>query len=146
MIPTQTKLGWPAGLRALVVGTIMLAAPLTAWPQNVRNREDILRILTVEKVTVADGVVSGEVLNRSANTVRDVQLFIRYTWLWDNEMKPGKKDPGTSTYHTLPSEIAPGGRLPFSFQPSPPLEKIGGGRYETSVSIAGFTEVIPQGK
>jgi hypothetical protein len=62
----------------------MLAGPLTAWPQNVRNREEIVRILTVEKVTGVDGVVSGEALNRSANMVRDVQLFIRYTWLWDS--------------------------------------------------------------
>jgi hypothetical protein len=48
--------------------------------------------------------------------VRDVQLLIRYTWLWYNETKPGKDDPGTSTYYTLPKEIAPGARLPFSFK------------------------------
>jgi cation transporter-like permease len=72
------------GVRTLLVGTIMLAGPLTAWPQNVRDREEIVRILTVEKITVADGVISGEVLNRSANTLRDVQLFICYTWLWDS--------------------------------------------------------------
>ena len=47
-------------------------------------------------------------------------------------------------YHTLPKEIAPGARLPFSFKPSPPLPQVTGGHFETSVAIAGFTEVIQQ--
>jgi hypothetical protein len=100
--------------------------------------------LSVEKVTVNDGVVSGEVFNRSTRLLRDVQLFIRYTWLWDDELKPGKADPGTSSYYTLQKELPAGGRLPFTFNPSPPLPKASGGHFETTVSIAGFTEVIPQ--
>jgi hypothetical protein len=123
-----------------------ILAPLTAYPQNVRTREDGARILTIEKIAVADGVVTGEVLNRSLNTLRDAQLLIRYTWLWEHETKPGKEDPSTSTYYTLPKEIPPGGRLPFTYKPSPPLPKVSGGHFETSVAIAGFTEVVPQTK
>ena len=92
------------------------------------------------------GLVSGEVVNRSPHTARDVQLFIRYTWLWDNETKPGSADPGTSTYYTLAKDIPTGGRLPFSFKPSPSLPNVSGGRFETSVAIAGFSEVIPQSR
>jgi len=132
------------GLSALLSGAIFLGIPHTGFPQSVRAREDIARILAVEKINVADGMVSGEVYNRSANTVRDVQLFVRYTWLWDNETKPGKDDPGTSTYYTLPKEIPPGGSLPFTYKPSPPPPKMAGGHFETTVSVAGFTEVIPQ--
>ena len=51
-----------------------------------------------------------------------------------------------SIYHALSSEIAPGGTLPFTFSPNPPLPKISGGRYETTVAIAGYTEVTPQAK
>jgi hypothetical protein len=133
-------------MSALACAAILVNAPTTVWPQSVKTHEEVGRVLAVEKLVVKDGMVSGEVINRSTRLVRDVQLFIRYTWLWDDEMKPGNQDPGSSTYYTLQKEIAPGGRLPFTFQPSPPLAKIGGGRYETSVSIAGFTEVIPQGK
>jgi hypothetical protein len=132
------------GLSALLSGAIFLGIPHTGLPQSVRTKEEISRTLALEKVNVVDGTVSGEVYNRSANTVRDVQLFIRYTWLWDNETKPGKNDPGTSTYYTLPNEIPPGGRLPFTFKPSSPLPKMPGGRFETTASIASFTEVIPQ--
>jgi hypothetical protein len=131
-------------LTALACTTIFLGAPLSAWPQSLRTRDEIARILSIEKVSIADGAVSGEVFNRSSNTVRDVQLFIRYTWLWDNETKPGKDDPGTSAYYTLPSEMPPGGRVPFNFKPSAPLAKASGGHYETTVSVAGFTEIIPQ--
>jgi hypothetical protein len=132
------------GLLALLV--ILIGIPRSGLPQGVRTKEEISRTLTVENVAVRDGGVSGEVVNRGSNTVRDVQLLIRYTWLWDKETKPGKDDPGTSSYSTLPKEIAPGGRLPFSFKPSPPLANASGGHFETSVSIGGFTEVIPQTK
>jgi hypothetical protein len=142
----QKRSGWIVGMSALACAAILVNAPTTVWPQSVKTHEEAGRVLAVEKLVVKDGMVSGEVINRSTRLVRDVQLFIRYTWLWDDEMKPGNQDPGSSTYYTLQKEIAPGGRLPFTFQPSPPLAKIGGGRYETSVSIAGFTEVIPQGK
>jgi hypothetical protein len=131
----------------LIVSTVLLLAlPRAADAQAVRDRGEIGRILTIEKLTVAEGTVSGEVFNRSPNAVRDVQLFIRHTWLWDNETKPGKDDPGTSVYHVLPGEIPSGGRLPFSYKPSPPLSRMAGGRFETTVAIAGYTEIIPQSR
>jgi hypothetical protein len=37
--------------------------------------------------------------------------------------------------------------LPFKFTPSPPLPKRTDGRFERpSVSIAGFTEIVPQSR
>jgi hypothetical protein len=133
------------GLGALLSATILFAMPHAGLPQNLSTKEEIARTLAVEKVAVADdGGVSGEVSNRSRNTIRDVQLFIRHTWLWHNEMKPGKDDPGRSTYYTLPAEIPPGARVPFTFKPSAPLPKTSGGHFETTVSVAGFTEVIPE--
>lgn len=114
----------------------------TAWAQTIRDREQTARIVSVEKVSTTDGSVSGEVINHSKNTLRDVQLLIRYIWLWDNETKPGKNDPSTSSYYNLPGEIPPGGRATFTFKPSPPLAKASGGHFETSASIGGFSEVF----
>ena len=131
---------------ALLFGAILLALPRAAVPQTIRSHQDAARILTIDEVRINDGAVSGEVYNRSTHMVREVQLFIRHTWLWDNEMKPGKDDPGTSSYATLPKEIPAGGKMSFRFMPSPALTKLSGGHYETSVAIAGFTEVIPQTK
>lgn len=132
------------GLMTLVFSCGLLALLPAASPQNVRAREEAARLVTVEKIAITDDEVSGEVLNRSPNVIRDIQLLIRYTWLWDNETKPGKDDPSTSIYYALPKEIPPGRRLPFTYKPSPPLPKMAGGRFETSASIAGFAEVIQQ--
>ncbi|HET7007194.1 MAG TPA: hypothetical protein VFK65_16940 [Candidatus Binatia bacterium] len=126
----------------LTVALVVVAIAQTAFSQAVKSTTELEKIAIIEKLTVRDGVVSGEVVNRSANRLRDVQLFVRYTWLWDDEMKPGKVDPGTSTFYTLTQEIVPKGRLPFTFTPSPPLPRIAGGHFETSVTIAGFAQVI----
>ncbi len=116
------------------------------FSQSLRSQEETRRIVDIENLnlSVRTGTVSGEVHNNSSNTLRDVQLFVRHTWLWDNEFHPGSNDPGTSSIYTLPKEIPPGGRLPFTFSPSPPLPKVSGGHFVTTVFITGFTEVIPQ--
>ena len=114
----------------------------SAWAQAIRDREATARIVSVEKVSVTDGSVSGEVINHSKNALRDVQLLIRYIWLWDNETKPGRNDPSVSFYYNLPGEITPGGRAPFTFKPSQSFAKASGGHFETSASVAGFSEVF----
>ena len=140
------QMTWPLTFAALSLGAAVATWPDPAHSQAVRSQEEVQRILVIEKFAAQDGVVSGEVHNRSSRTVRDVQLFIRHTWLWDDERHPGKLDPGTSTFHTLQQEITPGGTARFNFAPSPPLAKVAGGRFVTTVSIAGFTEVIPQNR
>lgn len=124
----------------------MLVTAQLVGAQVIKSKEDIQRVAVLEKLTVKDGVVSGELLNKSANRLRDVQLFIRHTWLWDDEMKPGKTDPGTSALYTLPKEIPPRGRLSFTIKPEPPLPRIDGGYFETAATVAAFSEVIEQPK
>lgn len=136
---------YPLGFSvACFIAVFIHALPSAGLAQTVRSREDLSRVLTIEKLNVVDDAISGEIYNRSPYAVRDVQLFVRHTWFWDNETKPGKDDPGTSVYHTLSGEIPAGGRQPFKYQVSPPLPKMAGGRFETTVAIAGYTEIIPQ--
>jgi hypothetical protein len=137
---------WRTIVTALFVGMVVLTAPQTAMSQRVASREEIAIILSIEKIAVANGTISGEIHNRGPYSVREVQLLIRYTWLWDDERNPGKFDPGTSNYHTLATEVPAGGNLPFTFTPSPPLAKVLGGRYQISVTVAGFAQVIPQAR
>ena len=110
--------------------------------QTIGSKDEITRTLTIENVTVKDGTVSGQIHNLSPNTLRDVQLYIRDIWLWDNEFHPGNNDPSTSVVYTVPQEIPPGGRGSFTFSPSSALPKASGGRFVTQVSPAGYTEVI----
>jgi hypothetical protein len=127
---------------------VLIALAMILWSENtlaqsIRSKDEVSRIIAIEKVAVKDGTVSGEVHNLSPNTLRDVQLYIRYIWIWDNEFRPGQNDPSASFIYTAPQEIPPGGRVPFTFSPSPPLPKASGGRFMTQAALAGFTEVIP---
>jgi hypothetical protein len=125
----------------------LLLLPLwnaNATAQTVRSKEETGRIVTIEKLEVKDGSVSGEVRNHSPHTLRDVEILIRHVWLWDNEFHPGSNDPSAAYVYKLPKEVPQNGTVPFSFSPSPPLSKVAGGTFVTSVYVAGFTEVIPQ--
>jgi hypothetical protein len=135
-----------------ILVSLLLVVVLAPWPkasfsQNVASQEQAGSVVAVDKVAVQDETVTGEIRNMSKNTVRDVQLFIRYTWLWANEFRPGKDNPSEAFYQTVSGDIAPGGSMPFKFTPSPPLTKRSGGKFAPpTVSVAGFTQVIPQSR
>jgi hypothetical protein len=133
---------------SLLLGLILCVWSKPSFSQTVLSQEQAGSVLTIEKVAAQpDGTVTGEIRNNSKNTVRDVQLFIRNTFLWKDEFHPGTESPSAAFYPTISGEIAPGGSLPFKFTPSPPLPQRTDGRFERpSVSIAGFTQVIPQSK
>ena len=132
---------------SLLLGLILALWPKPSFSQNVASQEQAGTVLAIDKVTVQDGTVAGEIRNKSKNTVRDVQLFIRYTWLWADEFHPGNDSPGAAFYPTVSGEIAPGGSMPFKFSPDPPLSKRSGGNFEPpTVSVAGFTQVISQSR
>jgi hypothetical protein len=132
----------------LLLSLILALWPKPSFSQTVLSQEQAGRTLAIEKLAPqADGTVSGEIRNNSKNTVRDVQLFVRHTFLWKNEYHPGKESPSAASYPTISGDIAPGGSLPFKFTPTPPLPKRADGRFlPPTVSIAGFTQVIPQSK
>lgn len=132
-----------------LIASFTLAPALTSYGvsaqgQKVRSETETAKILALEQVVIKDGVVNGEVRNKAQHPVREIQLFIRYIWLWQDERNPGKTDPGTSTYYDLKDMLQPGAVAKFTFTPSPPLPKISGAHFDTSVMISGFTEVIPQ--
>lgn len=137
-------------IRGLMALAFLLSGFITSFwskpsfSQTVFSQQQAGNVLGIEKVAAQpDGSVTGEIRNNSKNTVRDVQLFVRYTFLWKNEYRPGKESPSAVFYPTVSAEIAPGKSLPFKFTPTPPLPKRMDGRFEPpAVSIAGFTQVI----
>jgi hypothetical protein len=141
-----SKQGWTLTIFvSLLLGLILVLGPKPSFAQFVASHEQAGSVLAIENSTVQDGTVSGVIRNKSPNTVRDVQLFIRYEFLWKNEFHPGTDDPSAAYYPTISGDIAPGGSLPFKFTPSPSLPNRSDGTFERpAVSIAGFTQVIPQ--
>jgi hypothetical protein len=143
-----SKQGWiDTVFVSLLLGLILASWAKPAFAQMVASQQQAASVLAIENLAVQDGTVSGAIRNKSPNTVRDVQLFIRYTWLWANEFRPGKDNPGEAFYQTVSGDIAPGGSMPFKFTPSPPLSKRSGGKFaQPTVSVAGFTQVIQQSR
>ena len=140
-----SKQSWMMTFISLLGGLILLFLLKSSFAQNVDSQAQAGSVVTIENLSAQDGGVSGAIRNKSPNTVRDVQLFIRYTFLWKNEFHPGKESPSAAFFPTVSGDIAPGGSLPFQFTPSPPLPKRSDGRFEQpSVSIAGFTQVVQQ--
>ena len=110
---------------SLLLGLILALWPKPSFSQTLVSQEQAGTVLAIDKVTVQDGTVTGEIRNNSKNTVRDVQLFIRYTLLWADEFHPGNDSPGAVFYPTVSGEIAPGGSLPFKFTPDIHFEAYG---------------------
>jgi hypothetical protein len=134
-----------AALSAFLAG--MEVQTDAARAATLASQEQAAQVVSVRNVTVAkDGTVSGQVVNNSSRTIRDVQLQIRYTWLWNNEMRPGDDSLSDTVYYTAEGDIPPGGNKPFTDRGSPlrSLRARSDGRYEVTVSVAGFAEVIPQ--
>ncbi|HWP57496.1 MAG TPA: hypothetical protein VNL14_06400 [Candidatus Acidoferrales bacterium] len=121
---------------------VSLALLPRAQAATLISQEKASEVVSVRGVEVKDGEVSGELVNRSGRLLRDVQLLIRYTWLWKNEFRPGKDDPGMAVYYTVDKSIPPGQSVRFSYKPASPLPSRPDGSYVISVSVAGFSEVF----
>jgi len=134
--------------QGVVVGValmIMLFQPaLTAADIVGSAAEQAAQSVAVRNVTSQHGVVSGEIVNYSPRTLHDVELLVRHVWHWKDEFRPGNDNPGTASYYTVVEEIPPGGSVPFTYRQLSPLASRADGQFETMVSVAGFTEVIPQ--
>lgn len=87
------------------------------------------------------GSVSGMVVNRSADVLREVQLLVRYDWQWKNEREPGEDSPARSTYVTVSGDVPALGTLPFHFAPAPPLPERDDGHFTPSIEVARYTQV-----
>jgi len=145
------KAGYERGLRlgfaAWAVSAFFLGSELqsdTAFSATLASQEQAAQVVSIRNATVKDGVVSGELVNRSSTVVRDVQVLVRYTWLWKNEMHPGEDTRGDAIYYIVEGDIAPGGNKTFSYRPASGMASGAEGQYEVTVSVAGFAQVISE--
>jgi hypothetical protein len=136
----------------LIVGSMTLlvfAHPSAAAAQPAGSLTSEARagaLIAVRSVTASGDVVTGVVVNRSSQEVRDVQLVVTRAWLWRDEQNPGPINPGGSYYFTVAGPIAPGATTPFRF-PLPTVDAPADlGSFETTAAVTGFTEVEYPGR
>jgi hypothetical protein len=130
----------------LTLGLLAPARAIEVSEQRIVTRDQVQRSVVVHDVTMSDrGDVSGIVVNRSANPMRDLRLAIRYAWLWTDETRPGHDDLSRAESYTVPGEIPPGGSVRFSFRPSRPLERRPDGDYMATAEPVEFLEIVEGG-
>ena len=101
--------------------------------------------VTVESLAERPGgSISGVVVNKTDQLVRDVRILIQKDWRWKDELHPGSDDPGWSAYYSLSKEVEPGESVGFTFEPPKPSPERSDGTYALRASVAGFTRVVRQ--
>ena len=107
--------------------------------------EDPSGQVAVRDVRTVGDSVSGVLVNRARDPVRNVRLAVSHVWLWDNEMHPGEDSYSRAEYYVVPDEIPPGGQVPFTARPSSPLHEGPGGSFMTEVRVSSFDVMVPAG-
>lgn len=131
---------------AALAAVLLLPIVGRAQSETVTTKGDLAGNVELRDVRVDDGVVSGMVVNRSRNTLRDVRLLVRHAWVWGDDRHPGEINPGTSSFVTVAGPIPAGGEAPFSVRhPSSVVESGALGHFTTSVEAVGFTQVTVPG-
>jgi hypothetical protein len=127
-------------------GEVTKQRPQKGTAATLMTQEDVGRVASLRNVMSTEGgEVSGDVVNNSKQTLRDVQLQILYSWRWNNEYQPGKDDPGRASYYVLDREIPPGQTVRFNYKPSPPFASRADGQFDISVKVVGFAQVFQPG-
>jgi len=91
--------------------------------------------VVVERVEFRDGEIRGVLRNNASHRVRDVELLIRYFWVWEARHRASAPGPELAFNYTVRQEIPPRGSIPFSYT-SPPLPARADGYYDISVVVA----------
>ncbi len=127
---------------AILAVLVTLALPLHAatLAAATLSPSEAARTVAIENLETGDGWVSGTVVNKTAATLRGVELLLRQAWFWTDERNPGGDSPGRSVPFTLAGEIAPHGSTPFRFT-TPDLARRAGGHFVTTMDVTSFTEV-----
>ncbi len=129
-------------LIAILTSVFVLSRAASAGAATLLTAEKASQVVALENLTIKEGAVSGDLLNKSGRVIRDVQLQIRYSWRWKNEYRPKEDNLGDTVLHTVEKEISPGGKVSFSYRPASSLPSRPDGYFETTVAVAGFTEII----
>jgi len=101
------------------------------------------KLVTVEEVALEGNHVSGVIINRGADPIRNVRLLIDHVYSWPNEYRPGAQSPSEAEDYVVEGEIPAGGQKAFSAtirRPSPPES---GGKFVTKAYVVSFTEIMP---
>ena len=103
------------------------------------HQRSIERAVTFLYEVADDGTIEGELLNTTAQRVTDVQVLVRYSWVWARESNAERDDPSWANTFTFPVDLRPGDSSPLSIPPLRTLEPRDDGKFLISAKVMGYT-------
>ena len=120
-----------------------------AWPgpssaqeivdKHVLQQRVIERAVTFLYEVSEDGTIEGELLNTTADRVTDVQVLVRYSWVWTRESNIERDDPSWANTFTFPVDLKPGDSSPLSIPPLRDIISRDDGKFLISAKVMGYT-------
>ena len=86
-----------------------------------------------------DGVIEGELINATPQRVSNIEVLVRYSWIWLQESRESRDDPSWSSTFTFPVELDPGETSPLSIPPIHPVAERDDGFFRISAKVMGYT-------
>ncbi len=142
--PADEFVDWLRIGLVLALSASMGLQAASTFSATIVSPDNARQVVGLEDTAVKDGVISGKLVNKSRRAIRDVELLVRHSWVWKNEFRPGEDKRSHADYYTVKTIIDPGQEFPFRYELPRALSSSPDGYFETTVSIAGFTEIIPQ--
>ncbi|MGR8947293.1 MAG: hypothetical protein ACU84Q_04545 [Gammaproteobacteria bacterium] len=107
--------------------------------EQVLHQRMIERAVTFLYEVGADGTIEGELLNTTAERVSDIQVLVRYSWLWTRESSKDREDPSWANTFTFPVDLKPGDSSPLSIPPLREITNSDAGKFLISAKVMGYT-------
>ena len=122
----------------VLAGALFAPSGATAAEQLV-PKDQATQVVNVTDVAMQDGTITGKLVNKSNDTLRDVKLIIDQAWLWNNERRPGTDNPSRTDFYVVP-EIPPRGSVTFQYRSPAPTQRTDG-HFTAHVEVESFTQV-----
>jgi len=117
-----------------------IAVAVDGRASNVVPGIDMQAAVSLAAIVVgADGAIEGTLQNNTERKIGDVKILVEYAWIWSRDVDHGEVDPGWSTTHTLPVELAPGASVPVNIAPLQTLAERDDGHFLISAKVVGYT-------
>ena len=107
--------------------------------EHVLHQRSIERAVTFLYEVAENGTIEGELLNTTAQRVTDVQVLVRYSWVWARESNIERDDPSWANTFTFPVDLKPGDSSPLSIPALRPIELRDDGKFLISAKVMGYT-------
>lgn len=121
-----------------------LAAPFGLLAQEIQS-EQVLHQRAIEKAVNffyevnTGGIIEGELLNTTDKRVSDIEVLVRYSWVWARESNKERESLSWANTFTFPVDLKPGDSSPLTIPPLQPLADRDDGKYLISAKVMGYT-------